>query len=171
MADTRIKLGRILSPTGTQGWVNFFPYVDVLFAWEDVKTVQIEQQDGTLLKTELKNFNIQKKTKLRFACIDSRESADRFRQCDAWISEADVPDLPDGEFYEYELIGQPVTLENGGLIGKVSQLIPSGDSNILVINGQYGEVMIPINKENVASMSGDGIVIHPIDGLLELNQR
>lgn len=165
----QLKLGRILSPHGVQGWVNFFPYVDATFRWEDVRHVFIERADGTIRKTQLVDFKIQKKVILSFNAMKDRTAAENYRHSEVWIDEDQLPKLTENEFYEYELIGCPVLLENGYQLGPVKAILPAGDVSVLAIESPNGEVLIPINAENIARMSRQEIIVHPLDGLLDLN--
>ena len=170
MSDRKkIKLGQILSAHGIRGWLNFYPYCDNEFQWEKIDKLLIERKDGSYLETQLLEVEIQKRTRILVEEIQDRNTADAFIKCDVWIYLDDLPPLPEGDFYEYELIGTPVKLMNGQIVGAVKQIEDAGSNQVLIIEKDDNEIIIPINKENIHKMTRNEIIIHPIEGLLELN--
>lgn len=169
MKTRRVKLGKILSPFGVKGWVHFFPYVDVDFNWSKVGPLHIELRDGTFQPTALIEADFHKKLRFHFEGYDDRNQAEAIKDCTVWIDVAHLPDLPEGDFYEFELIDAPVDMEDGTHIGRVTHILPTGEQQVLVVATQRDEILIPINEENIKDMSPTRIVVHPIDGILDLN--
>ena len=80
--------------------------------------------------------------------------------------------LPSGTFYRHDLIGCRVETRNGGLVGVVREVEGSLSGSRLVIDGQDGEVLVPLVAPicTLVDPAAKRIVIDPPEGLIEANQ-
>ena len=79
-------------------------------------------------------------------------------------------DLPDGEFYWYELVGCEVWTESGQRVGEVRELWETGPQDLLVIRGTDGEDrLIPTARDLVPEIDLENrrITVVDLPGLLE----
>lgn len=98
-----------------------------------------------------------------------RDAADTLRGMLFLIDAASVDsgDDPD-EFYDHELIGLPVTTVDGAAVGQVNDVLHLPGGELLEVTTPAGApVLIPFVTEIVPTVSRDGIVVDPPDGLLE----
>jgi 16S rRNA processing protein RimM len=81
--------------------------------------------------------------------------------------------LPDGTFYRHDLIGSVVETPDGATVGSVSDVEGELGNMRLVVQGERGEVLIPLAAEICTTIdpAGKRIVVAPPDGLLEINER
>jgi 16S rRNA processing protein RimM len=81
--------------------------------------------------------------------------------------------LPDGTFYHHELIGCVVETEDGRMVGAVSNVEGDLGNTRLVVQGDQGELLIPLAVDICTTIAPEAkrIVIAPPAGLLELNER
>jgi len=63
--------------------------------------------------------------------------------CELLMRYADLPALDEDEFYWYQLKGLSVVDRTLGDLGKVTDLLPTAAHDIYVVQGSYGEVLIP----------------------------
>ncbi len=168
-ASRKVKLGRIQAPFGVKGWVNFTPYVDAEFDWAHVKHVEIKSADDVRRQLTLLDAKPHKPLRLLFSEVVDRNSAETIKNCEVWIDDALLPPLSSGCFYEFQLEGAPVFLENGTKIGIIRQVIHSGPTPLLEISDGLREILIPLNSANVHSFDPEKIIVHPLEGLLDLN--
>ncbi len=78
--------------------------------------------------------------------------------------------LAPGEYYGYQLMGCRVERVDGREIGVVRDIWPTGEANVLVIEGEGGvEHLIPAAEELLREIDIEGrrIVVDVIPGLLE----
>jgi 16S rRNA processing protein RimM len=78
---------------------------------------------------------------VRFAEVKDRPAADRLRQ--AYLEADPDASLPDTSYYWHEIIGCPVTTEEGVELGTVNDIFRVGESEVYVVHGPRGEIMIP----------------------------
>ena len=91
-----------------------------------------------------------------------------------FVSEDDLVEPGDGEYYYHELIGNVVVTAGGDEIGIVSTIVRAGPQDLLVIDGgDRGDVYIPIVSAIVkeVDLEGGRVTIDPPDGLLDLNVK
>ncbi len=65
--------------------------------------------------------------------IEDREQARRLMGVDIAIYRDQLPPLPDGEFYWYDLIGLDVINRAGVALGKVIEVQETGANEVLVV--------------------------------------
>ena len=53
------------------------------------------------------------------------------------------PELPDGEYFHYQLIGMQVFTEEGEDLGRIQEIIITGSNDVYVVSGPNGDVLLP----------------------------
>ena len=79
--------------------------------------------------------------------------------------------LPEGVFYRHDLIGCRVATKTGETVGVVSDVEGTMAGSRLVVDGEEGEVLIPLAAEICTTIdpASKRIVIDPPEGLIDLN--
>ena len=77
--------------------------------------------------------------------IDTRTQAEALKRAQIWVSTAQLPSLPAGEYYWYQLIGLDVKTVAGQGLVRIERLMETGTHDVLVVkDGDSGtEVLIP----------------------------
>lgn len=85
------------------------------------------------------------------------------------IPERELPTPEPGEFYAYQLEGLEVVTRDGGHVGTVDHLFPTGSNEVLVVRDGAREYLIPVIEDVVRTidLAGRKVVIDPIEGLLD----
>lgn len=60
-----------------------------------------------------------------------------------WARRESLPELGEDEYYWEDLIGLEVVDVSGKLLGSVMGLLETGDSQVLICNGDKGEILVP----------------------------
>ena len=100
---------------------------------------------------------------------ESREAVSHLRNYELFVSAADRPPLPDGEFYLHQIIGLQVVSDQGQELGRVAEWIETGANGVYIVRDQEGnEVLLPDIDEVVLKIDLDNqqMVVHLLDGLL-----
>jgi 16S rRNA processing protein RimM len=81
--------------------------------------------------------------------------------------------LPTGTFYRHDLIGCRVETRDGRMVGVVRDVEGTLTGSRLVIDGEAGEVLVPLVAPICTAVdpAAKRIVIDPPEGLLEANAR
>ena len=69
---------------------------------------------------------------LTFDGYTTPESVGVLRNQILYVRTADLPPLPDGDYYHHQVIGLNVVDEAGRLLGKVTEILETGANDVLV---------------------------------------
>ena len=161
-----IYVMQIVNTHGVRGEVKALHYTDGESFFKKVKTVY--KEDGTPIK--ILSWRFQKGSVLMtLEGVDTMELAEKMRFTKLYAKEEDLPKLPKGEYYFFELIGLKAMLSDGSELGDVTDVIENNASNLLEIRKTDGEkVLIPNIPVFVGEVNTDAgtILITPIEGLI-----
>ncbi|GIU81759.1 MAG: ribosome maturation factor RimM [Pyrinomonadaceae bacterium] len=99
---------------------------------------------GKIQGLEIEDFWFQKnRVVLKFVGIDSIEEAEKLIGCEICIHESEVVELEEDEFFYWQLIGCIVETVQGERIGEVKEVMQGVASEILVVQGENKDYLIP----------------------------
>lgn len=79
-----------------------------------------------------------------FKEIEDETAASAFRNTYVFVKTADLPKLPDGEYYFHQLIGLEAISVNGEHVGILSEILETGANDVYVIKKDDGtEELVP----------------------------
>ena len=136
-----ICVGHVLGAHGIQGWVRVFsntsPRENVV-AYSPWR-VEVDDQIMTLAvtgRTQGKNILA------RLEGIDNRDQAEALTGCKLYISQRQLPQLEEGEYYWSDLIGLQVENLAAEPLGTVESMLETGADDVMVLRGDR-ERLIP----------------------------
>jgi 16S rRNA processing protein RimM len=164
MPAGHVAVGRILGPHGLRGEVKVQPLTGHMahFAkgrrlWTGDCEHEVEssrhQKDSVLLK---------------LADLTSIKAAEALRNSLISLPESELAQLPEDEYYTYQLIGLDVYATDGAGLGKVTGLIPTGSNDVYVVEGSRGEVLLPAIDDVVLEVDipNRRMVVSLMEGML-----
>lgn len=103
--------------------------------------------------------------------IETMNDAEALAGAELKVLASDVPPLPAGVFYHHDLVGCEVRDTSGRRIGRVTGVEGSLERSRLVVDGDRGEVLIPLVDEICTRVdpAAQVIVVNPPPGLIDLN--
>ncbi len=108
---------------------------------------------------------------MRFEDMETPEQAGRYRNQLVSVKTADRPPLPEGYFYDHQLIGfEVVEDESSKPIGTLSEIMRTGANDVYVVRRPDGsEVLLPVIASVVLHLdvSRRQIRVHLLPGLIE----
>jgi 16S rRNA processing protein RimM len=102
--------------------------------------------------------------------VDTPEDAARYRNQLVYVTAADRPPLPKGQFYVHELIGFEVVDEKESSIGKLTEIMQTGANDVYVVTlPDASEVLLPVISSVVLDIEAERrqIRVRLIPGLLD----
>ena len=91
----KIKIGKIVNAVALRGEVKVYSYSDRKERYEALKEILVEQKKG-FTPYEIQNVRYQKNIViLKLRGVDDRNAAEALKERDIYITEADLPELPD----------------------------------------------------------------------------
>lgn len=139
-SDQLLSVGRIQSAYGIKGWVwlysntepttNIFAYMpwylQLGHEWREVRIADWrEQGKGLVMRLD--------------GCTD-RNAAEALHGAVIWTAKANLPGLPDGDYYWSDLIDLSVWTVDGQLLGQVHSLMETGANDVLVVRPVSGSI-------------------------------
>jgi 16S rRNA processing protein RimM len=108
---------------------------------------------------------------VRFAGVADRDAADALRGSLFVIDSDDLPPIDEPDtYYDHQLEGLRVKTASGQDVGVVAEVLHTAAGELLAVQRETGEVLVPFVGAIVTSVSLDDgtIEIDPPDGLLDL---
>ena len=91
----KIKIGKIVNAVALRGEVKVYAYSDRKERYEELKEILVENKKG-LTPYEIQGVRYQKNIViLKLKGVDDRNAAEALKERDIYITEADLPELPD----------------------------------------------------------------------------
>jgi 16S rRNA processing protein RimM len=146
-----VVMGKIVAAQGIQGWVKvqtFTEYLDSLLdydvwyagseaAWQPVKVLDAKVHGKVLVA--------------RLEGVVDRNAAEKLKGRLIAVPRSEFPEQEAGEYYWSDLIGMTVQNLQGEVLGTVDNLMETGSNDVLMVQGEHGQLLIPF----IASVAQD----------------
>lgn len=165
-----VAIAKIVKPRGLRGEVLADVLTDFPERFEGLETVRALFADGTRKDLKIEDLWFQKdRIVLRFAGFDSIDAAEELRNVELCIPESESVSLQEGEYFDWELEGCDVETLDGEPIGIVQNIMRTGGTEILVVEGSDKEYLIPFAETicTEVDIAKKVIRVDPPEGLLE----
>ena len=103
-----------------------------------------------------------------FRGVDTPEDVGKYRNQWVYVKATEVPPLPEGQHYQYELIGLDVVDDKGNPLGKLIEILETGANNVYVVRDGAGkEILLPVIPSVILNrdMEHRLLTVHLLEGL------
>lgn len=154
-----ITIGEIINTHGVHGELKILPMTDDLKRFRKLKKVYIDGEEKMVSWCKLQAD----KAILKIEGIDTMNDAIKYKTKLLKVSREDAVKLPEGRYYEADIIDCTVEDENGAYLGKINEIIHTGSNDVYWIKGE-NELLIPALKSVVTKMDVENrkIIIKPV---------
>ena len=153
----KVVRGKISAPHGVRGEVRIVPLTDFPERFENLKTVFLEDDS----KMELESVKFSNKFIIaKFKNINSRNDIEIFNGKLLMLNRSDIPSLPEGEYYNFDIIGLEVIDDKGSKLGKITEVLKTGSNDVYVVEGKK-QILVPALKKVVKE-------INLVDGFMKV---
>ena len=166
MDDKLICVGAVMGAFGVRGEVrlkSFCAEPSAIETYSPLVTESGESYELKLVRSVKNGFGA------RLSGIQDKEAADALRGTRLYARRADLPSLPDDEYYHSDLIGLEVLDTGGATLGKVTAVQDFGAGDILEIAGKglKEPVLLPFTMANVPTvdLTAGKIITDPPEGM------
>jgi 16S rRNA processing protein RimM len=171
VGENRIVIGKVSRPHGMKGEIrieyfnpenpHFFSRYQMIFIQGDKGSPQ-----------PYRPIAVRPHKKFILALLEgvgTREEAEQLKGKAVLVDSADLPPLDEDEYYWHEILGMQVVTEEGGNVGKITEILPTGSNDVYVVREGKKESLIPAIKDVIISIDKKArtIVIRPFEGLLK----
>ena len=147
-----VAMGYIKGAFGVKGWVKVAADTEYGDSLLDYPVWQLSK-DGVSRSYTLENGQVAGgELQVKFAEISDRDAAQLLRGYTIEIKRSDFEPAQEGEYYWADLVGMTVTNKDNTILGKVSNLMETGANDVLVVNGKYGQILIPFVSQYVETV-------------------
>lgn len=168
--DELVSIARIARPHGLRGEVSADVLTDFPERFDGLENVIAVLPGDERRELRIERFRFQnERVLLKFFGIDRIEDTDSLRNAEICVTENEAVALEEGEFFDWELSGCTVETIDGETVGTVKELMRTGGTEVLVIDGADKEYLIPFAESICTEVDVEKkrIVIDPPEGLLE----
>lgn len=164
-----VAVARIVKPRGLKGEVIAEILTDFPERFEGMVDATAVKPDGERLDLKIeKHWFHQGRIVLKFTGYDSVEAAEVLRNTELCVPEDNAVKLDADEFYDWQLVGCKVETVNGETVGMVREVMRTGGSELLAVDGEK-EYLIPFVAAICVEVDVENktVKIDPPDGLLD----
>lgn len=165
-----VTVGLIERAFGVRGEVKVRPLSDVPGRFEGLRSVSLLARNGQTLETSVTHVRrVAAGFILGLTGVTTPEAASLWRGGFIRTVRGAVPELPDGQYYECDLIGLDVSTREGQPIGVLEEILDVPGNPVFVVRQGAKEILIPAAKELVSAvdMAARTMTVRLIDGLGE----
>ena len=165
-----VAIARIVKPRGIRGELAAEILTDFPERFDDLESVTAVMPDASRRKLTIEDHWFQSgRIVLKFEGIDSIELGETLRGAEICVDEADAVELDESEYFDWQLAECMVETVDGNSLGKVTEVMRTGGTEILVVKGEAKEYLIPFAESICVDVDIEKrlIKVDPPEGLLE----
>ncbi len=164
-ADGTIVVGRVIRPHGLDGTLRIQPHSDNPARFQAGSLVTVAEETWVVVSYQTLPDRY---ALLRLEGLDSADAV--VKMAGQWLiaPEDPAPDLPDGEFYHYQLVGLAVVTDEGEHLGNLQEVLVTGSNDVYVVVSDTGnEILLPAVSQVIreVDLASKRVLVHLIDGL------
>lgn len=170
MNEELVAIAKISKTRGLRGELVADVLTDFPERFAETQIVTALLPNNERLELKLQRSWFQKgRVILKFDGFDSIEKAETLRGAEICIPESEAVNLDEDEFFDWELKTCEVETVDGEKIGRVKEIMRTGGTEILVVQGETKEYLIPFAETICTEVDIENklIRIDPPEGLLE----
>ena len=102
--------------------------------------------------------------------LPDRTAVEIFRNIMVYMKSEDMPELPEGEYFNHQLVGMEVITDHGEKLGILKEILITGANDVYLVKPPEGkDLLLPAIDEVVLEINRESgqILVHIIPGLLD----
>ena len=137
-------IGQIVGVHGIKGNCKIRSYAESLTVFQSDSVVFIATSAGRQKPYEINWIKPHAKAVLvSFKGVDTRDQAKALIGCELFIEKSRLPDLEEGNYYWFDLIGLDVFGIDQKYLGRLESIIQTGSNDVYVVKKDDTEILIP----------------------------
>lgn len=150
--DDCYLVGKLTKTHGLKGEMAIWLDVDYPEEYEELESILVEMK-GELIPYFVEEIQIRaNKSIIKFEDIDTIEAAQKLINCDLYLPNDNLEELDDDQFYYHEIIGFTIVDDTQGRLGTVMAVYTAEAQDLIAMNYQSKEVLIPVSDEIVKTI-------------------
>jgi 16S rRNA processing protein RimM len=152
--DDLFTIGQVTGIHGLGGNLKVRSFAESADTFSPGKSVLLTSEDDAGQRYTILKATPQRKGILLFLeGIDNRELAEDLVGKKIFIDRAQLTEPEEDTWYWQDLLGLDVFDDRKGFIGKITDIIPTGANDVLVVTDKTRETLVPMHKHFVDSVN------------------
>ncbi|MCM3337276.1 MULTISPECIES: ribosome maturation factor RimM [unclassified Paenibacillus] len=172
MAEKLYNVGKVVNTHGIRGEVKVFPqtdFPDVRFAQGSELILQHPETQSTLSVTVERSRLHKNMYIVKLKQFDDINDVEKYKGWMLKVSEAQLVELPEDEYYYHEIIGCRVVSDEGEELGVIDEILAPGANDVWVVKPSKGKpILIPVIDDVLLNVDIEGkvVTVHLMEGLI-----
>ena len=147
-----ILIGKIRRPHGVDGEMMIDPYSESVDRFKPGSEVLIGEDHQPLVIRTRRAMD--RAMLITFKDVTDPDQAGLFRNKFIYILKDNLPALPDGEYYHFDLVGLNVFDTADQLLGVLTEVLETGANDVYVVKSEKGEeILLPAIESVIISVN------------------
>ena len=143
-----VYVGRVLRPIGLRGEVRIEISSDTPDRFVSGAVLCIDGNPYHVLDARQARQGLV----LKLSNVNSLSEAEALRGKALYVRESQVPPMPDGSYYYYQILGMQVYTDRNTYLGEVTEIIQTGSNDVYVLTKGERSVLVPAVDSVVLSV-------------------
>jgi len=167
--DRWVRIGRVGRPFGLKGEVVIHYTGETPDRFQPGRTVQVLTREGRI---PAKIATMRPMPGKLVVSFEGRADVDQVRpwvNCPLEVRASELPELEEGSYYHYQLLGIEVYAADGRRLGVVEEILTTAGNDIYCVRDGERELLIPAIADAIESLdpAAGRMVLKDLKGLLE----
>ena len=155
-----VIMGRVAGAQGIQGWVAIKTYTESVDSLAEYPQWWLGDDKLPWREMSVEAFAVQSKGLIaKFPGCNDRTAAEKFKGLLVAVPRSSLPQQNKDEYYWSDLIGLKVVNLAGASLGEIHSLMDTGANQVLCVQGENGEVLIPFIASAIKQVDLPGKII------------
>lgn len=171
LGEEYVAVAEVIRPHGIKGELEILPLTDFPERLAPPRRLSLGpgEREFSILQARPKG----KRMLLLLSGVADRGTAEGLRGRRLFVRVADLPPLPEGQYYLFQIVGLTVYTADGQPLGRVKEVLKTGSNDVYVVGDERRpgarDVLIPATREAVATIDLEAgrLVLRDLPGLLE----
>jgi 16S rRNA processing protein RimM len=154
-----LAVGRLRRPHGIAGEMIMDVLTDFPERLQPGKTIYVGETHQPMVIAGVRGHD--RALIIHLSGLDSPESAGRYRNLLMYVQAAELPKLPEGEYYHHQLLGLKVVDEAGCEVGRLDDILETGANDVYLVKTADGkEILLPAVEDVIIEVKLEQREIH-----------
>lgn len=162
-----LMVGRLLRPHGLQGEMLMAVMTDFPERLKPDTTLFMGNRYDPITIKSVRHHN--KGLIVTLEGYGERQAVEHIRNQDLFVKTENLPKLPEGEYYQHQLIGMEIVTDQGDTLGTLAEIIETGANDVYLIRPEQGkDILIPAINDVILEINLENkqMIVHLLEGLL-----
>ncbi|GAV12050.1 MULTISPECIES: ribosome maturation factor RimM [Paenibacillus] len=172
MAQRMFNVGKLVNTHGIRGEVKIIPTTDFpeeRFAQKSELVLQQPNSNNSVSVTVERSRLHKNMYIIKFVQFDNINEVEKYKGWMLKVSEEQLDELDEDEYYYHEIIGCKVVTDEGEDLGIIDEILSPGANDVWVVKPAKGKsILIPVIDEVVLTVDVQEkvVTVHIMEGLI-----